>query len=66
MTVKDEPTEGSPTAQAELGSGDERPAHPGRQLHGTDARTEMQLLQVLQPCVILSLLLGMLLPQQHV
>lgn len=46
VIVKDEPVEGSAAVQAEPGCSDERQARSGRQLHGTDARTEMQLLQV--------------------
>lgn len=45
VTVKDEFVEGSAAVQAEPGCSDERQAHSGRQLRGTDARTEMQLLQ---------------------
>lgn len=47
MSVKDEPTSSRTAAvQAQTDGGHERQARSDMQLAGTDARTEMQMLQV--------------------
>ena len=47
VTVKDEPADSSTaTVKSEIGRGSGRQAQPGTQPVGTDARTEMQMLQV--------------------
>ena len=53
VTVKEEPAEsGTATVKVETGRNSGRPAQPGRQLAGADARTEMQMLQVtFQPTI---------------
>ena len=47
VTVKEDPAESSTaTVKLDTGRGSESQAQPGTQLAGTDARTEMHMLQV--------------------